>query len=308
MAEADGPEVLPSTGLDRQILDIIVSVPPEPDAEQQPILARQNSRNNNRVRFERNRGTAFENLLRGSLLLLCLLFVAVFVWVTCYCVFFIKAWIVLFHTWGKSCDRPLHFWLVMTVALPILGSCCNRDSGRQRLQILNRFFVVANIVLGLVWISQVKTCPETDPELYYFAKVYAIFLASTWAATVVVPVILIIVVNIGIRYGWLTSRKGAKPETINRIETVAYDADLFAAEDDPNDSRPAPECCCCCEAFDSTKTIKRTPCKHYFHEDCLSQWLKLATTCPICRSDLDEALHDSGAKPSAAGAAAAEEP
>merc|ERR1711869_159038 len=46
------------------------------------------------------------------------------------------------------------------------------------------------------------------------------------------------------------------------------------------------------EDLNAEKAILRTPCDHYFHKDCLGEWLKLAKTCPICRSDLDEATEE----------------
>ena len=35
-----------------------------------------------------------------------------------------------------------------------------------------------------------------------------------------------------------------------------------------------------------TKKYMETPCRHDFHEKCLSEWMSYKTQCPVCRSPL----------------------
>jgi E3 ubiquitin-protein ligase RNF115/126 len=41
------------------------------------------------------------------------------------------------------------------------------------------------------------------------------------------------------------------------------------------------------EDFNLNDEAKRLPCKHYFHESCINEWLKLHGTCPVCRKNLN---------------------
>jgi hypothetical protein len=98
------------------------------------------------------------------------------------------------------------------------------------------------------------------------------------------------IVIYGMWHGWFDELNGASPDTIKNVETVAYDPALFALPDQPDDGKPAPECCICTETFEEHKEIKRTTCQHYFHEECLGKWLRVSTTCPLCRNNLEKSV------------------
>lgn len=45
-------------------------------------------------------------------------------------------------------------------------------------------------------------------------------------------------------------------------------------------------CCVCISRFRDGEEIRRLPCGHAFHRDCVDRWLALCgrrTTCPLCR-------------------------
>ncbi|CAF1412767.1 unnamed protein product [Adineta steineri] len=46
-------------------------------------------------------------------------------------------------------------------------------------------------------------------------------------------------------------------------------------------------CAVCIEDFEENDEAKRLPCSHYFHDQCISSWLRLHGTCPTCRVTLD---------------------
>lgn len=148
------------------------------------------------------------------------------------------------------------------------------------------------IIIGFVLFFNVKTCPSTNPELYIFVKYYLIFLSVSYALGFFISCALIGLIVYGMMNGWFDQTNGASPDTIKKIDTIEYDPSMFASDEKENDDRPACECCCCQEKFDDVKAIKKTPCGHYFHEECLEKWLKVACTCPICRLDLDLAMAD----------------
>merc|ERR1719502_1188292 len=66
------------------------------------------------------------------------------------------------------------------------------------------------------------------------------------------------------------------------------------------------ECSVCQETFAcGEKNVKKLPCGHLFHKDCILPWLEQHNTCPVCRFELptaEEAPPPQPARPVAAGA------
>ena len=57
---------------------------------------------------------------------------------------------------------------------------------------------------------------------------------------------------------------------------------------DPEQFKNTKDCAICMGEFDEHAEVTPLPCniKHYFHTDCIAQWLKTRPECPICRGQL----------------------
>ena len=65
-------------------------------------------------------------------------------------------------------------------------------------------------------------------------------------------------------------------------------------------------CCCVCLCeFSREEIVRRLPCDHYFHAECVDHWLKRSMTCPSCRWSL---LSDDGSDPEQGNAGEASPP
>jgi len=52
-------------------------------------------------------------------------------------------------------------------------------------------------------------------------------------------------------------------------------------------------CAVCFNPIDLKRPVVLTPCGHYFHgKTCLSPWLKVNRSCPVCRSPVNELLEE----------------
>ncbi|GFQ07985.1 E3 ubiquitin-protein ligase rnf181 [Phtheirospermum japonicum] len=58
----------------------------------------------------------------------------------------------------------------------------------------------------------------------------------------------------------------------------------------PNSTPSLQSCSICMEDFelksDTPVIVNELPCEHYFHKDCIVEWLQRSNTCPLCRYKL----------------------
>ncbi|XP_036332209.1 E3 ubiquitin-protein ligase RNF165-like [Rhagoletis pomonella] len=52
----------------------------------------------------------------------------------------------------------------------------------------------------------------------------------------------------------------------------------------------AEKCAICLSLFEIENDVRRLPCMHLFHTDCVDQWLVTNKHCPICRVDIETHL------------------
>ncbi|XP_038890920.1 E3 ubiquitin ligase BIG BROTHER-related [Benincasa hispida] len=45
-------------------------------------------------------------------------------------------------------------------------------------------------------------------------------------------------------------------------------------------------CAVCKDKFSMEEKVRKLPCGHYYHDDCILPWLNIRNTCPVCRYEL----------------------
>jgi len=74
--------------------------------------------------------------------------------------------------------------------------------------------------------------------------------------------------------------RGTPQEVINGLPTATY-------KDWATDADCETRCPICLEDYVMDDPTRRLPeCNHWFHRDCITQWLQTAPTCPVCRQML----------------------
>jgi len=87
---------------------------------------------------------------------------------------------------------------------------------------------------------------------------------------------------------WTQNPRQIPHEENNFNPGPGYDRPRDAWTDDENDTsssrrrRGRAECPICRESL-AQRNIKNLPCRHIFHDDCISEWFQQSRTCPTCR-------------------------
>jgi len=63
-----------------------------------------------------------------------------------------------------------------------------------------------------------------------------------------------------------------------------------AAGEAEEEEEEADKCTICLSEFEAEEDVRRLPCMHLFHVECVDQWLGQNKRCPICRVDIEAHL------------------
>lgn len=78
----------------------------------------------------------------------------------------------------------------------------------------------------------------------------------------------------------------SQQQTLEKNENVKYSGNnICFSELQQNDKELYKSCAICFEDFCEDSKISITNCKHSYHYDCISEWAKYKTNCPVCRKD-----------------------
>lgn len=92
--------------------------------------------------------------------------------------------------------------------------------------------------------------------------------------------------QIGERIGDVKAERWAlvAREKIEQLRKVKFTSSMSRGKDE-NDC--AVKCLVCQCSYEEGESLRCLPCKHFFHEDCIDQWLLTKDTCPYCRVSIE---------------------
>lgn len=190
---------------------------------------------------------------------------------------------------GEPCDQPLRYYLAMFLFCTLVqkrldGRINTRDHRRA---LLLRWAVV---LWGFYMVNACKTCPDTNPELYYPTKYYVyalgIFCVLTTAASLVGQRAVVMLLLA------LERNQSGCSQAVASMPAVLVGSDELCDADDGS----IMDCPICAEQFVGELEIVSTPCRHLFHRECLSQWCTNHLDCPLCRAQLGPPDDEAGAQ------------
>lgn len=88
--------------------------------------------------------------------------------------------------------------------------------------------------------------------------------------------------------------RGATDEEISRLPTEKFKprrsrrrgASSSSAPPSESKKEEADKCAICLVDYEEGDEVKRLPCTHMFHSECVGRWLKVNRTCPCCKESI----------------------
>ena len=185
------------------------------------------------------------------------------------------------------------WWLGVYIFIQVASTACKP---KHRPLLLPLFWVL----MGVHWVKQSDTCKDTNPELFKFVSWYVYFVMTLQIVSIVLSCMFMGFLFYLMNNGYFRTQQAASGETFDAIPLVPLGPDGSPQINAENDGSSENTCCVCFEEFGGNKPVKKTPCGHMIHAECLKPWLNVARTCPICRTDLDQACRQAAAAESQA--------
>jgi len=227
--------------------------------------------------------------------------------------------IVLALHWADrpQCNKPLREWallsaLRMTAIVVVSGAIhwggfavLPQASEQQRSPI--RFNVghalhrskhlldimgLAWFVIGNMWVFRPSNCPDISPAVYNLCLTMVLITHGVIFLPCIIVMLLLpilcfclpCVIRVLSRARDPMQGKGATDALIDSIETIEYDESQVGSD-------ASEKCCSICLAdYENKELLRRLPCQHHFHKECVDSWLRVNATCPNCRQPI-EAVH-----------------
>jgi hypothetical protein len=216
----------------------------------------------------------------------------------------------IFHG-DKPCDQPLKYYMFIVILwhqMPsklaeYLSDRLNLNPGQKASLILALALPSwALLGWGIYMVRSAKTCPKTNPDLYYPTEHYIYAEVVLCIIAFVATICTLCGLRRFVLFMSSLIRRPGCVEAVQQLPKIEPGSPELIDEGDGE----VRACSICLDALSaegimqrtpstlsegnqvSTTNIVRTPCQHYFHEDCLVKWCKNHMDCPLCRKPIGE--------------------
>ncbi|GAB2219643.1 hypothetical protein Droror1_Dr00007280 [Drosera rotundifolia] len=218
-----------------------------------------------------------------------------------------RIWVVAYD-FGCLISLLILYWRFMTchlrqgdgLSLPDMEQQGNDRGARSlvnKCRTSLELFYAMWFVMGNVWIFDTRiTSFSQAPQLHMLCIVLLSWNAISYSFPFLLFVLLCICVPlvsnlIGYNICMGNTEKGASDDEIAQLPRWRYQQ---LDENDleigcPHFLHHSPECCICLAKYQDKEELMQLPCSHVFHKKCVDQWLRITSSCPLCKKGLEAA-------------------
>ena len=212
---------------------------------------------------------------------------------------FILTTVFLILSAGETCDVPLRYYLIVYDVLIGIHlatlvyeyknpyeDLASMSPEARRVYRLGNFVTSLSFLwflFGAVWVFSADTCRVTSPKLYYLSLgwvVYGFFMISLPLIICLCIIFCLPCVIFVLR--WITPEvnHGVPSNVLRKIPIVIYNQETT---DIPLEDAM---CSICLAHYEENEQVRVLPCKHNFHKNCVDEWLKINSKCPLCMQSI----------------------
>ncbi|KAG6407399.1 hypothetical protein SASPL_130390 [Salvia splendens] len=143
-------------------------------------------------------------------------------------------------------------------------------------------------VMGNVWVFDTRFGSyHRAPKLHVLCISFLAWKAVTYSFPFILFVLLCCCVPLlstllGYNMNSASLSRGATEEQLSALPSWRY-KDVEQAQ-----NLEIQECCICLAKYKEKEEIRQLPCTHLFHLNCVDQWLKIISCCPLCKQEIDK--------------------
>lgn len=161
-------------------------------------------------------------------------------------------------------------------------------SRMERCRTWIEFFFAIWFVMGNVWVFDSRFGSfHNAPKLHVLCISLLAWNAVTYSFPFILFVLLCCCVPIlsnflGYNMNMGSVDRGATDEQLSNLPSWKY-KEIGNKEEITS----CDECCICLAKYKEKEEIRELPCSHIFHLNCVDQWLKIISCCPLCKQELE---------------------
>lgn len=192
-----------------------------------------------------------------------------------------------------------------------MGAMDERSSSVERCESVNTLVSFLWWIIGFYWVvSGGDMLEQGAPRLYWLTVVFLAF--DVFFAVFCVAVACFIGVAlccclpcvVAILYA-LVGQEGASDADIGVLPRYKYSVANEDVEKGTDEGLMIPilnnsgastserillnedaECCICLSSYEDGVELSALPCNHHFHSTCITKWLRMHATCPLCKFNI----------------------
>ncbi|CAM8895467.1 unnamed protein product [Rhodiola kirilowii] len=155
---------------------------------------------------------------------------------------------------------------------------------------LDLFFAIW-FVMGNVWVFDSRLGSfHRAPKLHFLSLTLLAWNAVCYSFPFLLFLLLCCIVPLvssllGYNMNMGSTERGATDDQISSLASWRFKEDNGDLENG-NIENEETECCICLAKYKDKEEVRQLPCSHIFHLNCVDQWLKIISCCPLCKHQL----------------------